>query len=155
MNKLFTVLKPMAIDNNMIIEVTESVYKGILLERVKDKGWKCNLGGQEYLFPYYTAAQAAIDEIYADIKPVVEKRKGVRMNAWFAMADSLPQCENCERVADITASFIRHLKAEDEYLSDILVTLELQKDAFEDKDYKKAEELLDELISDLKTAENA
>ena len=137
----------------MIIEVTESVYKGILIERVKDKGWKCNLGGTEYLFPYYTAAEAAIDEIFSDIKPVVAKRKGVKMNMWLEMADPLPQCENCERVADITASFIRHLQAEDEYLDSILVTLELQKDAFEDKDYEKAEKLLDELIADLKTAE--
>ncbi len=139
----------------MIIEVTESVYKGVLLERVKDKGWKCNLGGQEYLFPNYTAAEAAIDEIFSDIKPVVAKRKGVKMNIRLEMADPIPQCENCERVADITASFIRHLQAEEQYLDDILVTLELQKDAFEDKEYEKAEKLLDELIADLKTAEKA
>lgn len=135
----------------MIIEVTESVYKGILLEHVKDKGWKCNLGGQEYLFPNYVAAEAAIDEIFSDIKPVVAKRKGVKMKMQFAMADPLPQCENCERVAEITASFVKHLQAEDEYLSDILVTLELMKDAFEDKEYDKAEQLLDDLIAELKT----
>ena len=139
----------------MIIEVTESVYKGVLLERVKDKGWKCNLGGQEYLFPNYTAAEAAIDEIFSDIKPVVAKRKGVKMNIRLEMADPIPQCENCERVADITASFIRHLQAEEQYLDDILVTLELQKDAFEDKEYEKAEKLLDELIADLKTDKKA
>lgn len=139
----------------MIIEVTESVYKGVLLERVKDKGWKCNLGGQEYLFPNYTAAEAAIDEIFHDIKPVVAKRKGVKMKMQFEMADSLPQCENCERLADITASFIKHLQAEDEYLDSILATLELQKDAFEDKNYQQAEKLLDELIADLKTDKKA
>lgn len=139
----------------MIIEVTESVYKGILVEHVDGKGWKCNLGGTEYLFPYYTAAEAAIDEIFSDIKPVVAKRKGVKMNMWLEMADPLPQCDNCERLAEINASFIKHLQAEEQYLDDILVTLELQKDAFEDKNYDKAEKLLDELIADLKTDKKA
>jgi hypothetical protein len=139
----------------MIIEVTESVYKGILVEHVDGKGWKCNLGGTEYLFPNYTAAEAAIDEIFQDIKPVVAKRKGVKMKMQFELADPIPQCDNCERLAEITASFIKHLQAEEQYLDDILVTLELQKDAFEDKNYQQAEKLLDELIADLKTSEKA
>lgn len=62
----------------MIIEVTESIYKGILIERVKDRGWKCNLGGQVYLFPNFVAAQAAIDTIYKDLRPVLAKYKGVK-----------------------------------------------------------------------------
>lgn len=139
----------------MIIEITETVYKGILVERVENKGWKCNLGGQEYLFPYYTAAEAAIDELFHDIKPVISKNKGVKMKMQFDTADPITQCENCERLAEITASFIKHLQAEDDYLDSILTSLELQKDAFEDKNYQHAEKLLDELIAELKTAEKA
>ena len=65
----------------MIIEVKETVYKGILVEHVENKGWKCNLGGIEYLFPHYTAAQTAIDEIFRDIKPIVTKNKGQKIKA--------------------------------------------------------------------------
>jgi len=60
----------------MIIEITEYSYKGITLQLAKDKGWKCNLGGTEYLFPHAQAAQSAIDEIFRDIKPVITKHKG-------------------------------------------------------------------------------
>lgn len=63
----------------MIIEVTEYTYKGIELHHVKDKGWKCNLGGEEYLFPHCQAAESAIDELFKDIKAVVSKHKGVKI----------------------------------------------------------------------------
>ena len=116
----------------MIIEVTESVYKGVLLERVKDKGWKCNLGGQERLFPYYTAAQAAIDEMISDTKPVV------------------PQCKDCEQLARIIEIVKNHAEWEKDYFTAILVQLELMKDALQDKEYDKAEKLLDDLIAELK-----
>ena len=60
----------------MIIEVKESNYKGILVELVDGQGWKCNLGGQEYLFPNFVAAQTAINEIFQDIKPIIDKNGG-------------------------------------------------------------------------------
>lgn len=107
----------------MIIEVTESVYKGILLERVKDKGWKCNLGGQEYLFPYYTAAQAAIDEMFS---------------------------KDCEELAKIREIVKNHAEWEKDYFTAILVQLELIKDALQDKEYQQAEKRLDDLIAELK-----
>ena len=116
----------------MIIEVTESIYKGILLERVKDKGWKCNLGGQEYLFPYYTSAQAAIDKMFSEAKPVV------------------PQCKDCEELAKIREIVKNHAEWEKDYFTAILVQLELIKDALQDKEYQQAEKRLDDLIAELK-----
>lgn len=64
----------------MIIEINEYSYKGITLQLAKDKGWKCNLGGVEYLFPHSQAAERAIDEIFRDIKPVIVKHKGEKYN---------------------------------------------------------------------------
>ena len=63
----------------MIIEIKETNYKGILIEQAEDFGWKCNLGGQEYLFPNYVAAQSAINEIFRDIKPIIDKNKGKKL----------------------------------------------------------------------------
>ena len=63
----------------MMIEITKNTYKGILLELSDDYGWKCNLGGQEYLFPNYVAAQGAIDEIYRDVKTIVAKHDGKKL----------------------------------------------------------------------------
>ena len=60
----------------MIIEVKETNYKGILVQRIDDRGWMCNLGGQEYLFPTYVAAQSAIDEIFRAVKPIINKNRG-------------------------------------------------------------------------------
>lgn len=60
----------------MIIEVKETNYKGILIEKLDCQGWKCNLGGQEYQFPTYVDATATIDEIFRDIKPVITKNTG-------------------------------------------------------------------------------
>lgn len=62
----------------MIIEVNEFQYKGIVLKRVEDQGWKCALGDHEYLFPHCQAAESAIDEIFCDIKPIIVKNKGQR-----------------------------------------------------------------------------
>lgn len=62
-----------------IIEVKEVNYKGILLQLVDGKGWKCNLGGDEYLFPHIQAAESAINEIFRDIKPIVSKNHGVKL----------------------------------------------------------------------------
>lgn len=63
----------------MIIEITETNYNGILIEHVDGQGWKCNLGGQEYLFPTFVDAQATVDEIFRDIKPIITKNKGKRL----------------------------------------------------------------------------
>ena len=65
----------------MIIEITEYSYKGITLQLAKGQGldvqgWMCNLGGVEYLFPHAQAAQSAIDDIFRDIKPVIDKHRG-------------------------------------------------------------------------------
>jgi hypothetical protein len=65
----------------MIIEVKKTLYKGIRMVRVdteKQSGWKCNLGGQEYIFPTYVNAKASVDEIFRDIKPIITKNKGQR-----------------------------------------------------------------------------
>lgn len=134
----------------MIIEVTESNYKGILIERVKDQGWKCNLGGQEYLFPNYVAAQAAIDEIFADIKPIVAKNKGKKLGGKSEVQTFNPQCEGCEQLAKISEIVKKHMEWEKDYFTAILTSLELQKDALQDKAYQQAKKLLDELIAELK-----
>lgn len=63
----------------MIIEVKEYKYKGITLNHVEDQGWKCNLGGSEYLFPHCQAAEAAIDEIFSNIKPIIFKNNGKKV----------------------------------------------------------------------------
>lgn len=133
----------------MIIEVTESNYKGILIERVKDKGWKCNLGGQEYLFPYYTAAQAAIDEIFADIKPVITKNKAKKLGKKAEAQKLNPQCENCPKIAAIFEEFMKHTEADNKYENIIIDILKEQKESFQAKDYRHAEEIADSLIATL------
>ena len=134
----------------MIIEVTESNYKGILIERVKDKGWKCNLGGQEYLFPYYTAAQVAIDEIFADTTPIIKNRQGKKFGKKSEVQIMNPQCEGCEQLAKVSEIVKNHMEWENDYFTAILTSLELQKDSLQDKDYQQVEKLLDELIAELK-----
>lgn len=67
----------------------------------------------------------------------------------------LPLCKDCEQLAKIEEIVKNHAEWEKDYFTAILVQLELQKDAFEDKDYEKAEKLLDELIADLKTDKKA
>ena len=64
----------------MIIEIKEYQYKGITLNRVEDQGWKCILGDREYLFPHCQAAEAAIDEIFWNIKPIISKNKGKKVS---------------------------------------------------------------------------
>lgn len=64
----------------MIIEITEYKYKGITLNHVEGKGWKCILGDREYLFPHCQAAEMTIDEIFNDsILPIIEKNKGKKL----------------------------------------------------------------------------
>jgi len=125
----------------MIIEVTESVYKGILIERVKDKGWKCNLGGTEYLFPYYTAAEAAIDEIYADIKPVVTKNKGTKLK-------KLPKDASNDYVMNkqLSALSAELMQLEYENASLTLKHLNNLADALISKDYAEAEHITSVLL---------
>ena len=60
----------------MIIEVTETTYRGFKFELVKDKGWKIVLGDEAYLFPNFQAAQSAIDDFYRDVIP---KNQGKKM----------------------------------------------------------------------------
>ena len=124
----------------MIIEVKESVYKGILLEHVKDKGWKCNLGGTEYLFPNYVAAQAAIDEIFADIKPIVTKRKGEKIKT-----------EQKNKGDELYNALLKYAKSEEEYLRIVMQLLQAQKAALQSNDCEAAEEITDALIETLQS----
>lgn len=65
----------------MIVEVNEFKYKGITLNRVEDKGWKCLLGEREYLFPHCQAAETAIDAIFGDrINEIIASNKGVKLS---------------------------------------------------------------------------
>ena len=57
----------------MIIEIKEYDYKGFHLKYVEGKGWILIIGEAEYLFPYATAAEAAINEFIRDVIP---KKKG-------------------------------------------------------------------------------
>lgn len=57
----------------MIIEIKEYNYKGFHLKYAGDKGWILIIGEDEYLFPYATAAEAAINEFIRDVIP---KNKG-------------------------------------------------------------------------------
>lgn len=77
----------------MIIEIKETNYKGILIERVDDQGWKCNLGGQEYLFPNFVAAQTAINEIFRDIKPIIAKNGGKKFKGFSEAGKREKSCE--------------------------------------------------------------
>lgn len=67
----------------------------------------------------------------------------------------VPQCKDCEQLAKIREIVKNHAEWEKDYFTAILAALELQKDAFEDKNYQQAEKLLDELIADLKTDKKA
>jgi hypothetical protein len=67
----------------------------------------------------------------------------------------LQQCKDCEQLAKIREIVKHHMEWEKDYFTAILVSLELLKDALEDKEYEKAEKILDELIADLKTDEKA
>ena len=69
----------------MIIEVKETIFQGIILQRVDNQGWRCQLGKYEYLFPTFVDAQAAINEIFRDIEPIVTKHKGKK----YKVADKM------------------------------------------------------------------
>lgn len=60
----------------MIIEIKEYNYKGFHLKYAGDKGWILIIGEAEYLFPYATAAEAAINEFIRDVIP---KNKGKKL----------------------------------------------------------------------------
>lgn len=60
----------------MIVEVTETVYRGFLCQYVKDKGWKIVLEYEEYLFPTYVDAKSAIDHMHDDI---IHKYNGTKL----------------------------------------------------------------------------
>ena len=47
----------------MIIEITETEHKGVLLQYVDRKGWKFSFGNREYLFPTFQEAKKAVDQI--------------------------------------------------------------------------------------------
>lgn len=53
----------------MIIDITETIYKGFMIELVKDNGWKIVLNGEEIMFRYFQDAQTAIDDFYREILP--------------------------------------------------------------------------------------
>ena len=57
----------------MIVEITETTYKGFKIELVKDTGWKIVLDGEEIMFRYFQDAQIAVDDFYRAILP---KHKG-------------------------------------------------------------------------------
>ena len=63
----------------MVVEIKEFTYKGIYLELVKDQGWKCNLGGEVYLFPHCQAAEAAIDDIFWNVELIATDYNGVKL----------------------------------------------------------------------------
>lgn len=67
----------------------------------------------------------------------------------------LQLCKDCEQLAKIRGIVKNHMEWEKDYFTAILVSLELLKDALEDKEYEKAEKLLDELIADLKADKKA
>jgi hypothetical protein len=60
----------------MIVEIKEFDYKGFHLKLVENKGWILIIGEDEYLFPYATAAEAAINEFIRDVIP---KNKGKKL----------------------------------------------------------------------------
>ena len=62
----------------MIIEVTECNYRGILIDHVDNRGWKFSIDEKVYLFPHLSAAQAAIDELYRELKPILKKYKAIK-----------------------------------------------------------------------------
>jgi hypothetical protein len=134
----------------MIIEVTETIYKGILIERVKDEGWKCNLGGTEYLFPNYTAAQAAIDEIYHDIKPVIKKNKGEKLKGQPTNQEPQIALTPDERFEALKQSILNHFRADRGYFSAILDVVDGAIEALNDKDYDTVTYALDALAAELR-----
>lgn len=131
----------------MIIEVTENVYKGILLERVKGKGWKCGLGGQEYLFPNYAAAEAAIDEIFRDIKPIVTKHKGEKIQR---QTDG--ESTQGELAARILEAFGNYVQQDRESTNYMLQLLNAQLQALRKADYAEVEYICTALIETLEEA---
>lgn len=67
----------------------------------------------------------------------------------------VPQCKDCEQLAEIREIVKNHAEWEKDYFTAILVQLELLKDSLQDKNYQQAEKLLDELIAELKTDKKA
>jgi hypothetical protein len=59
----------------MLVEITETHYKGFLLQLVKDQGWKIVLGDEEYLFPHRQAAEACIDDFIANVIKIHNGKK--------------------------------------------------------------------------------
>ena len=45
---------------------------------MKDQGRKSNLSGEEYLFPYCYAAEAAIDDGFQNVKPIIAEHIGAK-----------------------------------------------------------------------------
>lgn len=60
----------------MIKKILEYDYNGFHLVLAEEGGWKCIIGEKEILFPYATAAEAAIDELLKDADSVIAKHKG-------------------------------------------------------------------------------
>lgn len=130
----------------MIIEVTETIYKGILIERVKDEGWKCTLGDYEYLFPTYVAAEATIDEIFTDVKPIISKRKGKALKKQETKIALPPD----ERFEALKQSIMNHFRADRGYINAILDVVEGATEALNDKDYDSVAYALDALAAELR-----
>ena len=63
----------------MMIAVNEIEYRGILLKRVEDQGWKFTIDDKEYMFASTIDAQYAIDDIYQFIEFFVAKHKGAKL----------------------------------------------------------------------------
>lgn len=59
----------------MIIDIKEYDYKGFHLKHAEGKGWILIVGDDEYLFPYATAAEAAINEFLWITVPRHEGKK--------------------------------------------------------------------------------
>jgi hypothetical protein len=67
----------------------------------------------------------------------------------------LQLCKDCEQLAKIREIVKNHMEWEKDYFTAISVSLELLNDALEDKEYEKAEKLIDELIAELKKDKKA
>lgn len=53
----------------MIVEITETNYKGFHLEHIENKGWQIVLQDVRILFPTFQDAQCAVDAFYKEAVP--------------------------------------------------------------------------------------
>lgn len=59
----------------MIVEITETDYRGFHFEYVKSKGWQIVLHDVRILFPTFQDAQCAVDAFYREAVPKFRGKK--------------------------------------------------------------------------------